>query len=148
LTTVTPPTTEPLTAAEAKTHLRVDHTEEDAWITRAIKAAREFSEEHCGTRWLTQTVKLTLAGWPYEREPGTGLYAIRIPVEPVPTIVAVRYYDAAGVQRTLDTSAYQTWLDRSPPMVAPAPLACWPVLQCGRLAPVEVEFTAGVASAA
>ena len=43
---ITPPTMEPITLTDAKNYLRVDHTEEDAQITRMIKAAREFCEQY------------------------------------------------------------------------------------------------------
>lgn len=44
LTRTVPPDTEPITLAEAKTHLRVDGNQDDAYITALITVAREHVE--------------------------------------------------------------------------------------------------------
>ena len=43
LTRQTPPAVEPVTLSEAKAHLRVDSTDDDAYIATLITAAREWS---------------------------------------------------------------------------------------------------------
>jgi uncharacterized phiE125 gp8 family phage protein len=138
LTVLTPPAVEPVSLDEAKLHLRVDHDAEDGAIAAWIAAARELTERHTGRRWVEQTLRLTLPGWPCDRG------AVRIPVEPVTAVGAVRYYATGGTLTTLAAGAdYQTWLDHSPPLVAPAPNGYWPAVQTGRLGAVQVEFTAG-----
>lgn len=142
LVTITPPAVEPVSLARAKSHLRIDHDEEDDLITGWIRAARELTELHTGKRWVTQTVRLTLPGWPTDCTSGIA-GAIRLPVEPVASVDAFRYFDSSGTEQTFDAEDYQTWLDHSPPLVCPAADSYWPALKSGKVAPVAIEFTAG-----
>lgn len=145
LVTATAPATEPVSLAEAKTHLRIDHDDEDALITGWIQAAREYAEAHTGRRFVTQELTLTLHKWPCEWV--AGVYgAIRLPVEPVASVDAVIYREPDGDSVTLTANThYQVWLSHSPPLIAPAPNTVWPQLELNRLNPITVEFTAGVA---
>ncbi len=52
-TLTVPPAGEPLTLAEAKLHLRVDLSDDDALITALISAAREQAEFLTGQRLIT-----------------------------------------------------------------------------------------------
>ncbi len=49
------PAVEPLTVAEAKAHLRVDHTSDDSYIESLIKAARVTCENFQNRAYITQT---------------------------------------------------------------------------------------------
>lgn len=60
----TAPSVEPITLAEAKAHMAVDHTADDAVITMMITAARQYAEEMTGLAFITQTWTLALDGWP------------------------------------------------------------------------------------
>lgn len=140
LVTVARPLVEPVTTDEAKLHLRVDHAAEDTLIARLVTAAREKAEQHCGKAWLTQTLRLELAGWPCDG-------VVRLPVGPLQSVSSVRYYDLGGTLTTLAGSAYQVWGGHSPPLVLPAPLTTWPAVQTGRYPAVLVEFVAGDADA-
>lgn len=148
LSVVTPPAAEPLDLTRAKANLRVAHTADDALITGWITAARELTESHTGRRWVTQTLRLSLDDWPDPIGDGDQTASlVRLPVAPVQDVTAVRYWDVGGVYQTLDPARYQTWLDHSPPLLAPAPLKIWPVTQPGRIGAVQVEFTAGYGAA-
>ena len=136
LITVTPPTQEPVTLDEAKTHLRIDHDTEDKIIERWIRAAREYTESHTGKRWYTQTLRYMLEFFPPGGE-------IRLPVEPVSAISLFTYQDVDDVTVTLTSSDYQTWLDHSPPLISPNPFAIWPITKYAKLNAVKIEFTAG-----
>lgn len=146
LTVITAPASEPVSLTLAKAHLRIDHTAEDDLITGWIKAARELTELYTGKRWVTQSLRLTLSEWPTDSTGGI-CGAIRLPVEPVSAITLFKHYDTGGTEQTLvaDTD-YQTWLDHSPPLVCPAIDDTWPDLQSGKVAPIKIEFTAGVAA--
>ena len=53
---ITAPTAEPITLAEAKLHLRVNNSVEDALITALITASRQFVEGYTWRPLMTQTV--------------------------------------------------------------------------------------------
>ena len=101
------------------------------------RAARDLAERHTGRRLVRRSATLTLDAFPG----GDGV--VRLPVEPVRAVTAVRYRDSAGALTTLAESAYQTALGFSPPLLAPAAGTCWPATQCGRLGAVEIDLTVG-----
>lgn len=141
LTTAVEPAEEPVTVAAAKLNARVDHADEDALWPSWVAAARRLTERETGRRWVTQTCRLVLPAWPAD-----GL--IRLPVSPVQSVTSVKYYDAAGVQRTLTAGTdYRAWLGRERPLVYPPAPAYWPDLGDGRLDRVEVVFVAGYGAA-
>lgn len=158
LVTTVAPAAEPVTLAEAKSHLNVGHDDDDALITRFVGAAREQTETETGRRWMPQTLTLSIERFPSRC--GVGLWTdpfdgwpnnrpvLLIPFEPVQAVGAVRYYDAAGVQQTLAAGTdYLTWLAHSPPVIYYAPGKLWPETQLGRHGAVEIEIVAGYASA-
>lgn len=52
---VTAPTTEPITIAEAKAHLRIDDTDDDPLVNTLIIVTRQAVEEFLGRALITQT---------------------------------------------------------------------------------------------
>lgn len=64
LTRIAGPAVEPITLSEAKAHLRVTDTVEDALISNLIKAAREEVEQATGLALITQEWRLYLDSWP------------------------------------------------------------------------------------
>ena len=141
LTTTVAPGEEPITLAEAKRHLRIDHDDEDTLIAMWIQAAREMVEGYTGRRLVDQTVRVRFDCWPADG-------VIRLPVEPVSAVTSVKYYDADGTEQTLSAILYQTWLDHSPPLVlAAADGTAWPTLQSGKAGAVTVTVTTGYGDA-
>lgn len=147
LTTLTEPAVEPVSRDLVKRHLAVDHDDDDAWIDAKIGAAREVTEKHCGRRWITQTVRLTLDDWPDCLDASDVLYddagRIRIPIEPVQSIASVKYLDDDKTLTTVDAADTDTWLGHSPPLVGPdTDSTGWPAVG-DYMGAVRVEFTAG-----
>ena len=64
LRVTTPPADEPVSLADARAHLRVDGTDEDALIGGLIVAAREYAEGFTGRRFVTTDMELTLEQFP------------------------------------------------------------------------------------
>lgn len=95
----TPPTSEPLSAADATVHVKADagDTEDQAYILALTKAARAHVESYTGLKLIAQTVKLRADGF-------CGL--MPLPVAPVTAVSSVQYLDATGAAQTLSTDIY------------------------------------------
>lgn len=135
------PASMPVTLAEAKAHLRVDHDDQDDLITAQIKAATAYLDGYAGIlgrALITQTWRQDLAGFAFR---------LTLPVSPVIAIVSVSYVDAGNVQQVLDASAYNLFADARGAHVALRPGQSWPVT-FRRADAVSVTFTAGYGAAA
>ena len=145
-TLVTAPVVEPLTVAEAKNHLRVEHNSEDDGIEALIASARSYAERVTGRQLITATWRIKL-----NRFPCGYLEAIEIPIAPLLTVVSVKYRDPADVLQTLATSEYVVDAPAGPyattGRVYLALNKSWPAIAY-RPDAVEVEFTAGYGPAA
>ena len=137
---ITAPTTYPVTLAEAKAHLRVDSTDEDALITSMITSATETAEQITGRAIMPQTWELTLDGFPSEFE------LTRVPVA---SVTSVKYLDLDGAQQTLSNALYlvRTADDFGFAKVAPAYNTEWPLAQ-DSFDSVALRYVAGYANAA
>lgn len=131
-TRITDATTEPVTLGQAKAHLRVDGTDEDALIEALIKAARQDAENRLQRALLQSTWRLTLDAFP------RALPNDVIPLGwgPIISVSSVKYYDPAGTLQTLDPSAYRLADSGIEPVTS------WPASQARRGA-VEITYLAG-----
>lgn len=133
------PAAEPLSTAEAKAHLRVDLSDEDALIGAAVIAARTYVENFTRLRLITQTVKVITTGW--------GGWGLTLPVRPVQSIEQVRYKNTLDGSFTEWPSAnYQLVRTMSPARIAPAYGLTWPTPRSD-FDNVEVTFIAGFGDA-
>lgn len=131
------PTIEPVSLAEAKHHLRVDHSEDDGLIAALIVAARARAEDVTGLALLPTRYR-----WTFDAFPETDRL-MHLPVGPARAVIAVRYLDAALVQQTLAASSYFSDVTSLPARIRLSPTAAgWPFTAAVPGA-VEVEFTAG-----
>jgi uncharacterized phiE125 gp8 family phage protein len=96
----TAPAAEPVTLAEAKQHLRLDHDGEDGLIEGLIRAAREEVEAATGLALIDQNWRLTL-----DRVPVTGV--VRIARHPVKEILSVTVFGADGEGIVVDPATYR-----------------------------------------
>lgn len=135
------PASMPVTLAEAKAHLRVDHDDQDDLITAQIKAATAYLDGYAGIlgrALITQTWRQDLAGFA-DRLP--------LPVSPVIAIVGVSYFDVGNVVQTLDAGVYDLFIDARGAFVTRRSGQSWPVT-FRRADAVSVTFTAGYGAAA
>lgn len=139
---LTPPAAEPVSITEAKLHLRVDGTDEDALITALIVAARAAAEHETGRSLVTQTLRLTLDAFPADG----GIELLRGPVQ---SITQVQYVDAAGSTQTLSGSLYalDNASEYSSHYLLPAYGSTWPATREQANA-VWVDYVAGYGNAA
>ena len=155
LTVSTPPNAEPVSTAEAKTHLRVDGTDEDTYIDKLIAVARRHVEHVTRRALITQSVQMTLDHFPGvahgildlrmhpERLTGTGEdWVIRLPRGPVQSVTSITYTDDAGAEQTLAPSKYILDAAHQPARITPAYTEVWPTTRPIPAA-VTVEFVAG-----
>lgn len=128
-----------ITLDEAKVHLRVDGSHEDAEITRLIKTATRFVEREATRQMLATTYDLPVAGF--------WCGPLKIPRPPLQSVTSVKYYDTSGTEQTLATSYYSVrkpegmpgWIERLPDQ-------SWPSVD-NREFPVTIRYVAGYASA-
>lgn len=155
LASISPPSTEPITLGEAKAHLRVDLTDDDALITALIVAARQYAESETGRSLITQSWRLILDGFPGGRGPGTNGSissllpgnAILLDQAPVQFISSIQYLDTGGAWQTLPESEWVAELQSAPARITPAFGKTWPAV-LPQIGSVKVEFVAGYGDAA
>jgi uncharacterized phiE125 gp8 family phage protein len=134
------PAVEPVSLVEAKSHLRVETSAEDALIGSLITTSRLHIEAALDLALIEQSWTWSIDTWPHRRP----LY---LPLRPVVQIDAINIIDATDTPHLLAASAYHldgnavparlSWLAASSP---PRP---------GRPASgIEISFTAGFGSLA
>lgn len=135
---ITAPASEPIALAEAKAHLRVDVSDDDALISALIVAARQGAEHITGRALMPQTWELALDGFKSE---------IYLQKPPLVSVTSVTYVDTAGVVQTLGSSAYIVDDYSAPARMAPSYGSCWPTTRLQANA-VTIRYDAGYANAA
>lgn len=135
---LTGPAEEPVTLADARAHLRLDGTEENALVEALIAAARAALEAETRRAFVTQSWRLTLDDWPE----GT----VQLPLAPVSEVTAVSIADAEGALLPLDAEIYETALAGDTPRLAARRGQVWP-MPATRLAGIAIDFTAGYGAA-
>ena len=148
---VTGPASEPVTLAEAKLHLRVDYSDDDALISSLITAARRLCETSVKSTFITQTFDVVEDVFPVyggyiarllRSNPvgfQGGMYASPpaaflpqnigtwvAPRSPLQSVTSITYVDASGNTQTLDPSIYRVQAGNVG-RVAPAFGQIWPV---------------------
>jgi uncharacterized phiE125 gp8 family phage protein len=138
----TAPTTEPVTKAEAKLHIRhaldAGDTTEDALLDRLIAAARDWVQDYTGRSLYTQTWQCSLACFP-ER--------LWLPMStPLQSVTHVKYYDADNVLQTLSSSVYTLPAFHEPALLMRVQSESWPGVYTREDA-VQIEYVTGATSA-
>jgi uncharacterized phiE125 gp8 family phage protein len=129
---LTAPAVEPISLAEAKAFLRVEHSDDDDLITALIAGARLYVEGQTRRALMTQSWRLVLDAWPQGG---------RLDVRPAPlrTLDAARVYDGEGDVQTVDVEAFV--VDTAGASLVFSP---WALPQPGRgTAGIELDVTCG-----
>jgi uncharacterized phiE125 gp8 family phage protein len=96
---ITPPAIEPVTLDEAKAHLKIDTSDDDALIATLITAARARAEWHTGRAFVTQSWVLWRDCWP-----GDGV--VEVPLPPLQSVSAVSVYARDNTATAVDAPRY------------------------------------------
>lgn len=129
----TPPPAEPIPLADAKAHLRVEHTADDSIITALIIAARQACEN---------IIQRTLVNTEYELIQDCFTPQLKLRKPPVTAIASIQYRDTTGAWQTLAPGDYSNQLSFLPGFIEPAIGKCWPATANVSDA-VKVTYTAG-----
>lgn len=115
---IAPPTVEPIARQQAKDHLRVSGTDEDALIDGLIVAARSFTEGYLGGAALVlQSRRLLLDCFPA---------CIDLEHGPVRAVQSIQYLDEAGDLQTLAADQYRLDKYSRPARITPEYSVTWP----------------------
>ncbi len=134
LTLIAPPAQEPVSLAELKEHIKVDHASEDAMIAGLGVAARFAIEARFGLAIIAQSWRLSLDGAP--------AHAVTLPMSPVIAVDAVGAI-RAGVTEVLAADRY----DAQSGLVGRVRIKA-PLVTDRSIGGVVIAFTAGWADAA
>lgn len=121
---VTAPSATPVSVAEAKAHLRVDHDLDDALIERAIAAATGHLDGYggiLGRALMAQRWRQFFSFWPASR-------CLPLTLAPVAAIVEIRVRGPDGGENVLDPASYRLLSGASRPQVLFALSAALPAL--------------------
>jgi hypothetical protein len=146
------PTLEPVSLAEAKSHLRIDGTYDDTLIGLCIGAARQYFENSCQIHIAQKTVQLVLDSFPATVPNLTVTSNINYPFQtkyypfdgtiyltgPVQSVESVSYTDTALTEQSL--TGYRVDLISSPARITYA--YTWPTT-AKITNSVRVNYTAG-----
>lgn len=138
----TQPASEPISLEEAKAHLRVDVSDDDAYITGLIAAARQYCEGATSRAFIEQTITLELEAFPCR--------AIELPRPPLISVTSVKYLNADGDLVTLVANTDYKVIassDTEPGRIIPAYGTSWPTPGRCEEDAVQIVYKAGWADA-
>lgn len=135
------PASEPITLTEAKTHLKVDTTDDDTLITTLITAARSRAEWYTGRAFITQGWTLWLDAWPR-----WGI--VEIPLAPLISVSSVTVYGIDDSATLVDSTSYRVDTASTPGRVALKNALSPPVVTLRVIDGVAIGFSAGYGDAA
>ena len=139
----TAPTGDPVSLADIKAHVREDTSDNDAWLTAAIKSAVAYLDGPKGI--LNQCIMPQQWQAFYDAFPAGSL--LKINIGPVTALTKFEYQDASGTWTDVLGSTYISKFTDGDLQIALNSGASWPTpkntVDC-----VRVTFTAGYANAA
>lgn len=134
------PALEPVSLAEAKAHLRIDGTAEDALIQSLVVTSRLHIEAALGLALITQSWSYFLDRWPKAGR-------LVLPLRPVAAIAHIRVWDDEGTSESLDAASFLLDGHGMPPrLVAPAGMSDPTPKRVAN--GIEIGFTAGFGASA
>lgn len=144
LTKIVLPDVQPITLLEAKQHLRVDITEDDALIERLIEVATDYAETYCDMTFMMCKYRMKLDAFPY---------TVRLPRPPANAgllkvaggSVEIKYQPSSCDQElvALDPTHYKYDYDTKPGCIYFGCSGGWPSNANMGANAVEIDWWAG-----
>lgn len=135
------PAATPVSLAEAKAQLRVEHPDDDVVINRLINTAVAYTD---GKGVLGHAmIQQTWGQWVHSVPP----QVVRLSMGPVVSVSAVKYYDESGVLQTDTLSNYDITGTPFTTQIGPKDGFNWPVTQ-DRADAIRIEYVAGYGTSA
>lgn len=113
---------------------------EDELLSALIIAAREYCESYQGRSYITQTLEMTLDGWPQ--------FPISVPRPPLASVTSIKYYGIDNTEHTLDAANYFVDVDHEPGRICLSSVGALPSTALRELSSVKITYTAGKSTAA
>lgn len=126
----------PISVADAKENALIEHSADDAIVTRKIGESVDYAENYTGRQLMPQVWTAYFDAWPT---------CIALPFRPLQSVV-IKYTGEAGAEQTLAADQYQVDEHAYPALVRPAPDVSWPTIEDNYNA-IRVEATCGYADA-
>lgn len=137
LSLISGPSSEPISLAEAKLHLKAETTDDDALIGTIIAAARELAEQRTDRALVDQRWERVLDVFPD---------AIQLARPPLVSVESLKYVDVNGVQQTIASTDYAVDDVSEPGYILPAFGTSWPSSRAEANA-IRARFIGGYAAA-
>lgn len=137
----TAPSSEPVSLSEAKTHARVDTTDDDTYISSLIAASREYVEDRLDTTLLTTIWEARYDSFP--------MFELVLPRPPMlPSAVTITYRNEGGTDQTITSTSSDFRVDHRiiPGRLTPNYEETWPAVR-GDENSVTVQWSAGYGAA-
>ncbi len=135
---ITPASTYPVSLTEAKSHLKVDTTADDTYITSIIKAATQLSEEYTNRFFIDTEI---------EQYASSFVELKTLFKSKVSAITNVKYYDNNNTLQVLSATVYNTQLNYEPSQIQLAENQSFPSIT-KRNDAVRAKYTVGYGSSA
>jgi len=108
ITRLSAPLAAAVSLADVKRHLRIEHDDDDAYLTDLTSQSADYLESVCGLRLITQTWRQYLDAMPQSG-------CVRLAVQPVRSIAEMRVYDEAGDPQIVALTSLELDAVSSPP---------------------------------
>ncbi|UUP19510.1 head-tail connector protein [Nitratireductor thuwali] len=134
------PNGSPITVADLKARLRIDHDDDDVLLASMLKGAvnRIDGPSGIGYALMEQTWRKSMDCFPY---------CILLPGAPIKSITSISYVDVDGASQTVDPADYRADFDSEPVRIEPAYRKAWPSTR-HVIGAVKVEYVLGETDAA